>query len=310
MTESFPYGNDLAKVEQWIGRRESKSNAWHIQFLGGSNSLDDCEFHFLMHGLDSLTAAHCVLKGNGFGLPIGPRGFVSIPRNTRDVQQTIRNEITQDFQQNFEGDLLEGQIATPFLDTQAQSNVWRQCYNLSQEKQFMTRTTVNAFSLAELQGSRSRVEVVSSSFVVFQMVDLEFSFPGDEEMGLLPVGMGSGEANLSMPGTTAGSYACTWEVRSWTNNFYNRCPFRKGGENHVFTNNGFLHFLPPYTGYLYRTREDYEAVHPEGDYPFWQDLFPQLNESMEHFMDTPWAGYRTGGWVGDLPASYIAEYGP
>ncbi|MBP8931915.1 MAG: hypothetical protein KBG46_11650, partial [Paracoccus sp.] len=62
---SFPYGKDLKKVHEWIGQEDCPSNSWHIQYLGGAASLDDCEFHFLMHGMDNLVTAHCVLKGGG-----------------------------------------------------------------------------------------------------------------------------------------------------------------------------------------------------------------------------------------------------
>ncbi|ABD55935.1 hypothetical protein [Jannaschia sp. CCS1] len=309
MSNSFPYGNDLAQVEEWIGQRTSPSNTWHVQYLGGANSLDDCEFHFLMHGLDSLTTAHCVLTGGGMGLPFGPRGFVSIPRNTRDVRDMLSGEAREDLQQRFAAQQTEGRLNMPFVDRQAQSNVWARCYNLSEEKQFMTRTTRNPFSLDDLDGAQTQVEVLSSSFVVFQMMSLEFSFPGDEADGLQPATMGSAEMNLSLPGTTAGTYSCTWRVESWTNNFYSRCPFRKGGEQHRFTTNRFLHYLPPYTGYLFATREEYLQYFPDQSYPYWQDLFPQLNESAVHFLDNAWAG-SVGGWAGPLPASYLEEYGP
>ncbi|WP_193743440.1 hypothetical protein [Tateyamaria sp. ANG-S1] len=309
MSNQFPYGNDLANVHKWIGQRETPSNNWHIQFLGGGNSLDDCELHFLLHGLDSLTTAYCVLTGRGLGLPFGPRGLVNIPRNTRDVQDMISDEIRNDFEETQQQALLEAQLALPFLDQHAQSNIWAQCFNLSQEKQFMTRYTRTPFSLADLDGAQTEVEVVSSSFVLFQMISMEFSFPTDEQDGLSAVNMGSAEANLSMPGHTAGRYNCRWRIEHWYNNFYSRCPFRKDGDQHRFSSNRFLHYLPPFTGYLFRTRREYLKHFPEQSYPYWQDIFPQLNESAEHFLDNAWAG-SVGGWAGPLPASYIREYGP
>lgn len=309
MSNRFPYGNDLENVQEWIGRRGSPSNTWHIQFLGGANSLDDCQFHFLLHGLDSLTTAYCTLEGGGLGAPLGPRGLIKIPRNTRDVRDMMSDEIREDLDQQIEGSAINRRLSLPFLDTQAQSSVWSRCYNLSEEKQFMTRTTRNPFSLDDLDGSSTKVEVVSSSLVLFQVMSLEFSFPGDVEDGLIPVNMGSSEVNLSVPGHSVGVYNCKWRVVSWENNFRNRCPFRKGGENHIFTNNRFLHYLPPYTGYLFATRKEYLKHFPNGDYPFWQDIFPQLNESVVHFLENDWAG-SVGGWAGQLPASYISEYGP
>jgi hypothetical protein len=309
VSTEFPYGKNLAKVHEWIGQFDTPSNKWHIQFLGGTNSLDDCEFHFLLHGLDSLTSAHAVLKGSGLGLPIGLKGTVDIPRSGRDVKQMISDEIKEDYNQALSSAETERAIAKPFLDTQAQSNVWRSCYNMSEEKQFITRWTANSFSLSDLSNSSTTVEVVSSSFVVIEMMSLDFNFPGDRENGLRATNMGSAEAAISLPGSTVGKYNCKWEIRSWKNNFYARCPFRKDGDRARFTENRFLHYLPPYSGYLYRTREDYLRAYPKEDYPFWQDLFPQLNESVEHFMNSGWVG-PAGGWINDVPESYIREYGP
>lgn len=309
MSSEFPYGNDLAKVRDWIGRFDSPSNRWHIQYLGGANSLDDCEFHFLLHGMDSLTSAHAVLTGSGLGLPIGPKGFVNLPKSGRDIGEMFSEEIREDHKQIFDGVLTENNLSKPFLDKQAQSMVWQSCYNLDEEKQYITRWTKNAFSLEDLSKSKTSVEVVSNSFVIFEMMSFDFHLPGDESDGLQPVNMGSAETSLSMPGSTVGKYSCGWQIRSWKDNFYSRCPYRKGGDRGRFTDNRFLHYLPPYTGYLYRTREDYIRAYPKQDYPFWQDLFPQLNESAEHFMNNDWAG-STGGWADDVPASYIREYGP
>jgi hypothetical protein len=308
MSNEFPYGNDLAKVKDWIGRFESRSNNWHIQFLGGANSMDDCELHFLLHGMDSLTSAHAVLTGSGLSLPITPKGF-DIPRTGRDVRKMISEEIREDHEQALDGTIMESNLSKPFLDNYAQSNVWKSCYNLEEEKQYMTRWTRNAFSLSDLSKTETEVNIVSGSVVIFEMMSIDFHLPGDESEGFTPTKMSSAESGLSTPGLTYGKYNCKWQIRSWKDNFYSRCPYRKGGDRGRFTGNRFLHYLPPYTGYLYRTREDYLRAFPQKDYPFWQDLFPQLNESVEHFMGDKWAG-SDGGWIDDVPWSYIEEYGP
>ncbi|MFP3385904.1 hypothetical protein [Tritonibacter sp. SIMBA_163] len=313
----FPYGNDLSKVSEWIGRWETPSNSWYVQYLGGAASLNDCEFHFLLHGMDNLVSAHCVLTGIGLGLPIGPKGFVSIPKTAKDIRDLVGGEVREDIDQAWSNSQLEGKLNQPiipnadkpFQDRLAQSNIWETCFNLEEEKQYMHRTTATPFSLADLSEASCDVEVVSGSFVIIQWDKLSFSFPGDSNDSFPPIEMGSASAGFSMPGHTAGKYNCKWQVREWHNNFYNRCPFRKGGDNNIFTTNRFLLYLPPYTGYLFWTFEDYLEVFPDKSYPFWQGIFPQLNQSMEHFMDNEWAG-SVGGWAGDLPQSYISEFAP
>jgi len=37
----FPYGNNLSKVSEWIGRWDTPFNSWYVQNLGGAASLDD-----------------------------------------------------------------------------------------------------------------------------------------------------------------------------------------------------------------------------------------------------------------------------
>ena len=304
----FPYGKDLKKVHEWIGRDDCPSNSWHIQYLGGSASLDDCEFHFLFHGMDNLVSAHCVLTGGGLGIPIGVRG-VSLPRTVRDVRETLSDETKQDLEQRRADDETTQGVQKPFLDQVSNESVWNGCYYLGDQKQWMTRTTNTPFSLADLRGYPTRVEVVATSFVFVEFETLSFQFPRADEDNLQPSEMGGGEAGFSLPGSTVGIYQCKWQVRGWKNNFYLRCPFKHGGEKNVFTTNRFLHYLPPYTGYLYWTYDEYLAAYPDKSYPYWQGLFPQLNQSLEHFMDNEWAG-KTGGWAGDLPQSYIDEFGP
>ena len=305
---SFPYGKDLKKVHEWIGQEDCPSNSWHIQYLGGAASLDDCEFHFLMHGMDNLVTAHCVLKGGGLGLPIGPKG-ISIPRSMKDVSDTYSEETREDLDQIKDEDELREKISQPFLDRYANQSVWTRCYNLGEQKQYMTRTTRTPFSLADLRNAKTKVSVVATSVILVEWETLTFQFPRAEEDNLQPAEMGGGEAGFSMPGSTVGTYNCRWEIRDWYNNFYSRCPFRKDGERNRFTTNEFLHYLPPYTGYLFWSYKDYLKSYPDKSYPFWQGLFPQLNKSLEHFMDNDWAG-ETGGWAGDLPQSYIDEFGP
>lgn len=185
----FPYGNDLKKVREWIGREESLSNTWHIQYLGGSASLDDCEFHFLLHGMDNLVSAHCVLTGRGLGLPIGPRG-VSLPRTVRDVREVISDEIKQDFEQQRESAETTNSISRPFLDRVSNEAVWNGCYYLGDQRQWMTRTTETPFSLADLRDYRTRVEVVASSFIFVEFETLSFQFPRSEQDNLQPSEMG------------------------------------------------------------------------------------------------------------------------
>lgn len=305
--DTFPYGKDLAKVAEWIGQWDTPSNTWYIQYLGGSASLDDCEFHFLLHGMDNLVSAHCVLTGSGLGLPLGPKGMVSIPRKLNELKDTLGGEAKEDLEQVFKRRELIGKLDKPFVDRLAQASVWQSCFNLSEEKQYMQRTTAKPFSLADLSRTSCSVEVLSSSFIFVEWEKLSFSFPGDAEDALKPSEMGSASRVFKLPGHTAGKYFCKWRVVEWHNNFYSRCPFRKDGDKHIFTNNRFLLHLPPYTGYLFWTYEEYLSVFPDKSYPFWQGLFPQLNNSLEHFMDNLWAG-DIGGWAGDLPASYIQEF--
>ncbi|MBL3563044.1 hypothetical protein [Rhodovulum sulfidophilum] len=199
-------------------------------------------------------------------------------------------------------------ISLPFLDSISEPSVWNSCFNLTSEKRYLTRFPDAPFSLKDMDGASSSVEVVGASAIFVQWETISFALPKSEGDKFPPVEMGSASRGFALPGTSVGKYSCRWKVLEWKDSFYARRPYRKRGENSIFTSNIFPLHLPPYSGYLFRTRDEYIKFFPDRSYLFWQDLFPQINESLEHFMDNEWAG-SVGGWVGDVPNSYIEEFG-
>lgn len=148
----------------------------------------------------------------------------------------------------------------------------------------MTRFSDAPFSLKYMDGVSSSIEVVGASAIFVQWEAISFVLPesgGDE---FPPAEMGAASRGFSLPGTSIGKYYCRCKVLEWKENFYARCPYRKGGENGIFTSNRFLLHLPSYSAYLFWTRDEYLKFFLDRSYPFWRDLFPQINESMEHFM--------------------------
>lgn len=72
MGEAFPFGQDWAKKDQWLGTFAAKSRRWTISYDGNFSIF--CGYHnFIFLGLDSLTIALVSLQGCGpsVGLPIG-----------------------------------------------------------------------------------------------------------------------------------------------------------------------------------------------------------------------------------------------
>lgn len=72
MSEAFPFGQDWAQKDRWLGTFTAKSRRWTISYDGNFSIV--CGYHsFIFLGLDSLTIALVSLKGCGpsAGLPVG-----------------------------------------------------------------------------------------------------------------------------------------------------------------------------------------------------------------------------------------------
>lgn len=89
MAQSFPFGQDWATRDSWLGGPNAKSRRWSISYEGNFSIL--CAYHsFIFLGLDSLSIGLISLGGCGpsVGFPVGKLLGRLNPSDARRIEQT------------------------------------------------------------------------------------------------------------------------------------------------------------------------------------------------------------------------------
>lgn len=210
MADQFPFGNNPATPDTWLGRFNTKSKRWMVSYDGSFSIL--CGYHsFIFLGLDNLTIgiANLYSCGPSVGLPVGKifqavgagakaadrveRAHENITRGY-DTVGTARNEVAQD-----------------------NADTGMALYRKMQEgipQQFTAHVPFSFEDLAGTAGAVAGAEIAVAASAAAYMIDAgPIAGPIYFETAVTNVGDGLVNAGI---GVSAG----VWSVEAWHNLYF------------------------------------------------------------------------------------------
>lgn len=202
MAESFPYGQDWAQRDRWLGSWTAKSRRWSVSYEGNFSIV--CGYHsFIFLGLDSLSIGVVSLTGCGpsIGVPVGKLLGRLNPRDAQRIEQTWeRSEQLRGVDGHFD-----------LQDVQAGYDSGLALYAKMQEAIPQRMVAREPFSLSDLNGKAgavagAEVEVVGSASVYF--IEATHGFLGEYLFGPQIVSNSGG----GLISASAGGLTGAWSV--------------------------------------------------------------------------------------------------